>query len=58
MLNESKSTNSARKASAVQSLPVVPMLVLPQVVRQDPTQVRDSVEQWITRNPNVLAGVL
>ena len=56
MANETKSKVSAQKASAVRRLPIVPTIVLP-AVREDPAQVRDSVEHWIARNPNVLAGV-
>ena len=57
MTNESKSKTSAQRATAGRRLPTVPMIVLPTVVGQDPAQVRDSVEHWIARNPNVLAGV-
>ena len=49
---ETKTAKIGTKASAVRKLPVVPAIV----VRVDPTQVRDGIETWITRNANVLAG--
>jgi hypothetical protein len=48
---ETKTAKIGTKASAVRKLPVVPVIVL-----EDPTKVRDNVETWIARNPNVLAG--
>ena len=48
---ETKTARIGTKASAVRKLPVVPAIVL-----EDPTKVRDGVETWIARNPNVLAG--
>lgn len=48
---ELKTAEIGIRASAVRKLPVVPAIVL-----EDPTKVRDEVETWIARNPNVLAG--
>ena len=53
---ESKAAKAGSKASAMQRFPIVRTIILQQVVREDPSDVREGVETWIARNPNVLAG--
>jgi hypothetical protein len=53
---DNKAAIVGKKASAVERLPIVPQIVLQPTMKEDPADIRDGIETWITRNANVILG--